>query len=77
MVVGETEKIYSIDNNPEILRKLIITVKEKRLNNVGIVDNLNQTQMLVFDNSVDVILLYDVLYLVEIENECLVSFFVF
>jgi ubiquinone/menaquinone biosynthesis C-methylase UbiE len=65
LVVGNKGRIYAVDKNQESLNKLIYKIKEKKLNNIEIIKLVNQLKLPLPKESVDMVLLFDVLHLVE------------
>lgn len=65
LIVGDKGRIYAIDKNQESLNKLIHKIKEKELNNIEIIKLVDQLKLPLSKESVDAILLFDVLHLVE------------
>jgi len=72
LIVGEKGRIYAVDKNQESLNKLINKTKEKELNNIEIIKLVDQLKLPLPKESVDAILLFDVLHLVE-PRKCLLS----
>lgn len=72
LVVGEKGRIYAVDTNLESLNTLINKAKEKELNNIEIIKLENQLKLPLPKESVDAILLFDVLHLVK-DRECLLT----
>jgi ubiquinone/menaquinone biosynthesis C-methylase UbiE len=65
LVVGEKGRVYSVDKNQESLNRLIHKANERGLKNIIIIKLIDQQKLTLYNNSVDMILLFDVLHLVE------------
>jgi ubiquinone/menaquinone biosynthesis C-methylase UbiE len=72
-VVGEKGRIYAIDKNKESLIKLTRMSKDKELKNIEIIELLYTHKLPLSKNSIDIVLLYDVLHLVENRKHLLVE----
>ena len=65
LVVGEKGKVYAVDKNKEVLNELFLKAKEKELKNIKIIELVNKFKLPLPKRSVDMVLLYDVLHLLE------------
>ena len=65
LVVGKNGRIYSVDKNEETLSVLQQKMKKEGLTNVEILQIVDERELPLSGNSIDMILLYDVLHLVE------------
>lgn len=65
VVVGKRGKVYTVDKNTEHLDELMHRARERRLKNIERIDVLEEKKLLLSDECIDVVLLYDVLHLVE------------
>jgi ubiquinone/menaquinone biosynthesis C-methylase UbiE len=65
LVVGNKGRIYAVDKNQESLNKLIHKIKEKNINNIEIIKLVDQLKLSLPKESIDMVLLFDVLHLVE------------
>jgi len=75
LTVGEHGWVYAIDKNQETLNDLLFKAKEKGLQNIKIIKLAPQMQLPLSAQSVDVILLYDVLHLVEHREQLLIELY--
>jgi len=65
LIVGDLGRVYAVDKNPKILKELKLEIEKRRLKNIELIE-LKNHHMLPFDqSSIDMILMYDVLHLVE------------
>jgi len=67
-IVGRGGKVYALDKNPASLDELMEKAKEENLENIKRVDISNELKILLKKESIDVVLLYDVVHLVG-END--------
>ena len=74
-VVGEEGRIYAVDKNRESLDELVQRTKERGLENIEIVDVSEESVLPLQDESVDVVLLYDVIHLVDNRKELLADIY--
>jgi len=74
-VVGRSGKVYAVDKNRESLDELMKRAKEKRLKNIVRVDVSEESDLPLQDESVDVVLLYDVIHLVDNRKELLADIY--
>jgi ubiquinone/menaquinone biosynthesis C-methylase UbiE len=65
MVVGEHGKIYAIDKNKDALHELAKRAEKNELKNIERITITDQIKLRLSNESVDLVLLYDVLHLVE------------
>ncbi len=65
IVVGNKGKVYSIDKNKEALVDLKQKIRKKGLSNVEILKKDDDINLSIFKNSIDIVLLYDVLHLIK------------
>jgi len=65
MVVGGNGKVYAIDKSKDALNELANGAGKKELKNIERIAVTDQIKLLLPNESVDMILLYDVLHLVE------------
>ncbi len=65
LVVGNKGKVYSVDKNKEALLDLKQKIRKKGLLNVEILKKEDDTNLLISKNSIDIVLLYDVLHLIK------------
>ena len=63
-IVGDEGKIYALDKNSEKLDKLAGRLKKEGLDNVTIVKKSEDVTISLKENSIDTVLLYDVIHLV-------------
>jgi ubiquinone/menaquinone biosynthesis C-methylase UbiE len=63
-LVGGEGKIYALDKNPEALQKLKDSIRSEGLGNLEVMLSSN-LQISLEKESVDVVLLYDVIHLIE------------
>ena len=61
-LVGEEDKVYALDKNKIDLDKLMQKAKSKGLRNIERIDASGEPRIKLADNSVDVVLLFDVLH---------------
>jgi len=59
--VGEKGKVYAVDKDMQVLKKLKRYIEKKELNNVKLLANEND-EIPLEDNSVDAVLCYDVIH---------------
>jgi len=64
-MVGHDGYVYALDNNKKSLDELMQRAKSNRLKNIKRIDTTEQPKIPLSDESVDVILLYDVIHLVN------------
>jgi ubiquinone/menaquinone biosynthesis C-methylase UbiE len=64
-VVGKEGKVYAIDEDGEALSELMKTAVLERVKNIEIVKASGKLKIPVEDESIDVVLLYDVLHYIE------------
>jgi len=75
LIVGEKGRIYAVDKNQGTLNELALKAKEKGLKNIEIIEMVDQIKLPLSDKSVDVVLLYDVLHLVESRERLLIELY--
>ena len=63
-IIGNEGKIYALDKNSEKLDKLAGRMKKEGLDNVVIVKKSEDVTINLIENSIDFVLLYDVIHLV-------------
>jgi len=63
-IVGDKGKIYAVDKNKESLDELIHRSKKMGLKNIKRIDMQEETKVPLSEESIDVVLLYDVIHLV-------------
>ena len=61
-VVGEKGKVYAIDEDGEALSELMKIAKSKGLKNIEPIETSGELKIPIEDESIDVVLLYDVLH---------------
>jgi ubiquinone/menaquinone biosynthesis C-methylase UbiE len=64
-IVGEKGTVYAIDKNKETLDELIQKSQKMGLKNIKRIDVLKEIQVPLQKESIDVVLLYDVIHLVD------------
>jgi len=64
-VVGEKGRVYAVDKNKESLYKLMQRSEKMELKNIEIIDVSERIKMSFQDKSIDAVLLYDVIHLVD------------
>ena len=64
-IVGHDGYVYGVDNNKKSLDELMQRAKSNRLKNIKRIDTTEEAKIPLPDESVDVILLYDVIHLVK------------
>ena len=74
-VVGRSGKVYAIDKNREPLDELMHRTKERGLENIEIVEVSEESDLPLQDESVDVVLLYDVIHLVNNRKKLLADIY--
>ncbi|MCK4348902.1 MAG: class I SAM-dependent methyltransferase [Thermoplasmatales archaeon] len=74
-VVGRSGKIYAVDKNREPLDELMHRTKERGLENIEIVEVSEGSDLPLQDESVDVVLLYDVIHLVNSRKRLLADIY--
>jgi ubiquinone/menaquinone biosynthesis C-methylase UbiE len=75
LVVNKKGIVYAVDKNKDSLKRLIIKAKEKELKNIKILDSTEKTKILLPNESVDFVLLYDVLHLIENREQLLLEIY--
>jgi ubiquinone/menaquinone biosynthesis C-methylase UbiE len=65
LVVGEKGKVYAVDKNQESLNELVYKIKEKNLKNIIIINLAGKNKLPLLKESIDMVLLFDVLHLVD------------
>jgi len=71
LVVRGKGRVYAIDKNKEVLTELDLKAKDKELKNIKIIKPVDKFKLPLPKRSVDMILLYDVLHLVESRKDLL------
>lgn len=61
-VIGETGKIYAIDNNKKIIKLLETKIKENDIKNIITILTQGEYELKFDDSSIDCVLFYDVLH---------------
>ena len=74
-VVGKGGKVYAIDKNRKSLDELIQRTEERGLENIEIADVSEESDLPLQDESIDVVLLYDVIHLVDNRTELLADIY--
>jgi len=74
-IVGKSGKVYAVDKDRKSLNGLKQKGEEKQLENIEIVDVSEETGLPLQDESVDVVLLYDVIHLVDNRRELLADIY--
>jgi len=64
-VVGKEGKVYAVDKDREVLNRLMQTAKSERLKNIEPMNTQEELKIDLEDESVDVVLLYDVLHYMD------------
>ena len=64
-VVGEKGKVYAIDEDEEALDELMKIAESENLGNIEPIETSGELKIPLGDESVDVVLLYDVLHYIE------------
>jgi ubiquinone/menaquinone biosynthesis C-methylase UbiE len=64
-LVKNEGKVIAVDKDAESLKKLQKRAKQENLNNIEIVETAGELKIPVDDNSMDAVLLYDVMHLIE------------
>lgn len=75
LVVGNKGKVFAVDRNQDVLNDLKIEVEKRGLRNVEIIEAKDNVDLLLPDNHVDVILLYDVLHLLKNREQLLAELY--
>ena len=75
LVVDRKGIVYAVDKNKKSLKELVLKVKEKEIKNIKILDSAEKTKILLPDESVDFVLLYDVLHLIENRERLLLEIY--
>jgi len=75
LVVGKGGMVYGVDNNKDHLDELIQRVAEYGLENIQRIYVKNEDKLPLNDESIDSVLLYDVLHLVESRGGLLAELF--
>ncbi len=74
-IVGRSGKVYAIDKNREHLDELMHRTEERGLENIEIVEVSEGSGLPLQDESVDVVLLYDVIHLVDNRKKLLADIY--
>ena len=74
-LVGRSGKVYAIDKNREPLDELMQRAEERGLENIEIVEISEGSDLPLQDESVDVVLLYDVIHLVKNRKKLLADIY--
>jgi ubiquinone/menaquinone biosynthesis C-methylase UbiE len=74
MRVGKNGRVYAIDKNKNVLNELGRNAKEKRLKNIFTFAAEDIRKLTVSAESVDMVLVYDVLHLIDERKRLLVEF---
>jgi len=74
-IVGKNGKVYAVDKDRESLDGLRQRKEERQLENIEIVDLSEGTGLPLQDESVDVVLLYDVIHLLDNRRELLADIY--
>ncbi|MCK4295810.1 MAG: class I SAM-dependent methyltransferase [Candidatus Marinimicrobia bacterium] len=64
-VVGKEGKVYAVDKDSEALNQLMQTAKSEGLKNIEPINTQEELKIELKDESVDVVLLYDVLHYMD------------
>lgn len=70
-VVGKNGKVYAVDKNKDVLNKVYKKAMKKDLKNIELMPVTDEIDFLISNESVDIILLYDVLHLVKDRKQLL------
>ena len=65
LVVGEKGRVYAVDKNQESLDDLVHKIKEKDIKNIKIINLAGKIKLPLLKKSIDMVILFDVLHLVE------------
>ena len=65
LVVGEKGRVYAVDKHQESLNELVYKIKEKNLKNIIIINLAGKNKLPLLKESIDMVLLFDVLHLVD------------
>lgn len=74
-LVGHSGKIYAVDKNRESLDELMQRIEERGLENIQIMEASERPGMPLQDESVDVVLLYDVIHLIKNRKKLLADIY--
>jgi len=74
-IVGKSGKVYAVDKERKSLDGLKQRKEERQLENIEIVNVSEETGLPLQDESVDVVLLYDVIHLVDNRRELLADIY--
>jgi ubiquinone/menaquinone biosynthesis C-methylase UbiE len=65
-IVGSSGKIYALDSDEEgLLRDLISKIEKEKIKNIEIIKTSGKIEFPLSDESMDVVLIYDVLHLLD------------
>jgi len=67
-LVGPAGKVYAVDKNRDVLDELTQTVEKQGLSNIECIDTGGEVSVPIADETVDVVLLYDVIHLIGWEE---------
>lgn len=71
VVVGERGKVYAVDKNKQSLDELMQRAEKEGLKNIKRIDVSEEIKLALQNESVDAVLLYDVIHLVDNRNRLL------
>ena len=75
VVVGKRGKVYAVDKNKQSLDELIQRAEKEGLKNIKIIYISEEIRLALQNESVDVVLLYDVIHLVDNRNRLLTEIY--
>ncbi|MFX1408769.1 MAG: class I SAM-dependent methyltransferase [Promethearchaeota archaeon] len=67
-IVGEAVKIYALDYNEESLEELMKKIQAQHIINIEIIKTSKDIEIPIKDNSLDIVLVYDVYHLLDKEE---------
>ncbi|MFX1316453.1 MAG: class I SAM-dependent methyltransferase [Promethearchaeota archaeon] len=67
-IVGTEGKIYALDNDEEPLDELIKKIQVQNIKNIEIIKTSKEIEIPIKDNSIDIVLVYDVFHLLDKED---------
>jgi len=67
-VIGDKGKVYAVDKDGEVLRKLIQTTDAEKLKNIVPIKTTGELKIDLENESVDIVLLYDILHYFTIQE---------
>jgi ubiquinone/menaquinone biosynthesis C-methylase UbiE len=75
VVVGKRGKVYAVDKNKQSLNEIIKRAEKEGIKNIKNIYTSEEPRLAIQNESVDVVLLYDVIHLVDNKNRLLTEIY--